>query len=288
MSEVAMGRFGARRHTCPRVTAHWRPAATATLVFLHRRRHGLGSLRRACSIIGVIAPIVLLAGVADSVHEIAWFVYYGWGANVPSGAAAGAPAWLAWVVVAGLALLGWWRLAAAAAWLATAGMALAVATFTLVPTPFMGAWLLLAVLAAAALTFSSGRPRGTAVVGRRAVLLLFGMVAAVVFARLLGHHFTLFYLLAWIGLGAVVVRAVDWRSASGRRALLLLAIPAVCAICIGLEVHVLTLYPSLFSGGPALSTVLVELYTVPVVVAASAWFVLRRCERSRPEGTVVG
>ncbi|MGH3266994.1 MAG: hypothetical protein ACRDNS_34000, partial [Trebonia sp.] len=200
----------------------------------------MGSLRRACSIVGVIAPIVLLAGVANSVHEIAWFAYYGWGTNLPMGAAAGAPAWLAWVVVAGLALLGWWRLAAAAAWLATAGMVVAVATFALVPTSYMGAWFLLAVLAAAALTFSCGQPRGIAIVGKRPVLLLAGMVAAVVFARLLGHHFTLLYLLAWIGLGAVVVRAVQRRTAAGLRALLLLAAPAVCAFSVGIELHALT------------------------------------------------
>lgn len=288
MTEVAMSRFGARRRFGPSAVVRWRRVANAAYMRPRAHHAGIGSLRRACSLVGVIAPIVLLAGVADSVHEIAWFVYYGWGANIPAGAAAGAPAWLAWVVVAGLALLGWWRLAAVAAWLATAGMVVAVATFALIPTPYMGAWFLLAVLTAIALTFSPSQPRGVAVVGKRSVLVLAGMVVAVVFTRLLGHHFTVLYLLAWIGLGAVAVRAVQRRTASGRRALLLLAVPALCAFCVDIEVHARTLYPSLFSGGPALSIVLAELYAAPVVIVSSSWLVLRRWERSRPGSAEVG
>jgi hypothetical protein len=142
----------------------------------------------------------------------------------------------------------------------------------------MGAWFLLALLAALALTFSPGQPCG--VLGKRSVLLVTGMV---VFTRLLGHHFTVLYQLAWLGLGAVVVRAVQRRSASGRRALLLLAVPAVCALCIGLEVHALTLYPFLFSGGPALPAALVELYAIPIATLCASWPMLRRWERARPE-----
>lgn len=244
------------------------------------RGAGRAPLHDGLAIVGMLAPLVMIAGLGDSIHEVAWFVWYGWGTSVPGQAAEEAPVWLAWLIVAPLALLGCRRLAAIVAWLAAAGMLIALALDIMLPTAGTGGWILLAVLAALALTFSPDFTRG-GILPPRSLLLVASGVAFVLFARLLGHHYTPIELVAWIMLGAAVTYASRPSTAAGRRALLLLSLPAISAICTLIETEVFALYIAPFSNSAPWPLVLAELYGVPAMALVTIGSIMRYMEKSR-------
>ncbi|HEY4020159.1 MAG TPA: hypothetical protein VGM75_15820 [Pseudonocardiaceae bacterium] len=246
-----------------------------------RRGGGTVGWRDALPIVAVLAPAILIAGLADDLHDVAWFVYYGGFAGLPwREAAVGAPVWLAWAAVAGCAALGWRRVGAVLAWLATTVMVIALNTVAFpVMLPTTGAWLLLAVLASVALTWMPSARRGIGGIGRRRWLTVLGGVVLVQFARVLGHRFAIVDLFAWALLAVAVWRACRPATATGARAVALLAVPATAAALGTVESNLLPLdflvveVPWPFMD----AAVLVLSLLVPAVVA----LVLRHRERAR-------
>lgn len=235
--------------------------------------------REGLAIIGVLTPLVLLTGLATDAHEVAWFIWYGGFSDVPwRQAASDAPGWLAWAMVATLALLGWRRTAAVSAWLATAGMVVSIALGTMLPTPATAGGLLLALLAALALAFSPDTPRGIGVVEPRRLLLVAGAVVLVLFARLLGHHFTSINWLAWAALGAAIAYACQPRTIAGRRALVLLSAPATSAISAIMVVN--TPGISLLRPSTPWPLFAIAFYGVPLLVLITLALLVRHLERA--------
>ena len=247
------------------------------------RGGGTVGWRDALPIVAVLAPTMLIAGLAVDLHDLAWFVYYGGFTGLPwRDAVVGAPVWLTWGAVAGCAALGWRRLGAVLAWLATAVMVIGLNTVAFpVMLPTTGAWLLLAVLASVALTWMPWDRRGIAEIGRRRWLVVLGGVVLAQFARVLGHHFVIVDLFAWALLAAAVWRACRPATAAGARAVALFAVPASAAALGTVESNLLPLdflvvevpWPIVDAAMLALSLL------VPAVVA----LVLRHRERTRPE-----
>lgn len=221
------------------------------------------ALRLGLGTAGLLASFVLITGLGTDIHDLAWFVYYGWSpAEIPQ-TATDAPAWLGWVLVAMLALR-WCRIAAAAAWLAFAGMLAELVTGMMLPTPQTGEWLLLAAMAASGLSLAPRWFRATVEVGWRRVLTVAAAVVFVLFARLLGHHFTTIYTAAWMALTVAVAYAAHPRTVAGSWALVVLSFPALSAIItmIATDMFAFDIYrPSLpwtvvviaFYGPPALA-----------------------------------
>jgi hypothetical protein len=232
--------------------------------------------RDALPIVGVLAPVLLIAGLADDLHEVSWFVYYG-GIRITGlpwrEAAGSAPVWLAWAVVAGCAAVGWRRVAAGLAWLATAIMFIGLRTPAFsVMVPTTEAWLLLAVLSSVALTST----RGVAVVGWRRWLLVLGSVVLVLFTRVLGHQFVFVELIAWMLLAVAGWYACRPATAAGARAVALLAVPAIVAALGSVAMNLSPLdYYLLAVPWRVLDGVLLAL---SVLVPALATLVLRRRE----------
>jgi hypothetical protein len=224
-------------------------------------------MRDGLAVVGVVAPVVLLAGLADQLHEAAWFLWYG-GLTELSGesvrqAIESAPVWLAWLVVAGCAVAGWRRGAAVVAWLAMAAMVVGLALRLVPATVAVGGWLSLGLVAAVALTVA---PRsGWSVVGGPRLSGVAGGVLLVLVARLLGHHWWMTDPVAWLVLGTAVVAACRPRTVAGRRALLVLVAPAVSAAA-GYLAFQVPLPVGLYLLPWPLAAVLVQ--GVPLVVAA--------------------
>ena len=188
--------------------------------------------RDALSILGVLAPILLLTGTAKDAHEVAWHVWYlGARGLVVSISSAALAIWLVWAIVFALGLLRSRTPAIVLAWVAVVG---AVAAVNVIPdqqrTYGLGAgWVLLAVLAAIATTGSAGLRAGLRLTGLGRPALLLVTVAALVFSRGLGHNAATAYAVAWaLVVIATVLACRPWLPA-GRRALLLLAVPALSA-----------------------------------------------------------
>lgn len=231
-------------------------------------------LRTGLGIVGMLAPLVMLTGLGTDIHDLSWFVYYGWSStDVPIGQAApDAPFWLAWAVVALLALR-WRRLAASAAWLALAGMIFAITTDAMLPTAQTGGWLLLALLASIGLTFAPISFRGLVDFGRRRLLMMLAAVILVLFARLLGHQYESADLVAWILLGVAAAYAARPRTTGGRWALLLLSIPAMSAIITMVVVDTVSF--NIYRPSVSWPVVILAFYLAPVLVATALAAVLR-------------
>lgn len=235
----------------------------------------LTPFRAGLGIVGMLAPLVMLTGLGTDIHDLSWYVYYGWSSTgIPVGQAApDAPVWLAWAVVALLALR-WRRLAAGAAWLALAGMIYAIAADTMLPTAQTGGWLLLAVLACVGLTFAPSSFRGLANLGRRRLLTMLVAVVLVLFARLLGHQYAAADFFAWAILAAAAVYAARPRTIPGRWALLLLSIPAVSATITLAMVDSFSF--NIYRPHTPWLVMILAFYCAPVLVAAVLAKVLRR------------
>ncbi|HEX7658072.1 MAG TPA: hypothetical protein VF444_01225, partial [Pseudonocardiaceae bacterium] len=138
-------------------------------------------------------------------------------------------------------------------------------------------WNLLALLGAVSATGSTGMRRGLRLVGRLRFTLVTAAIVTVIFARVLGHHYTVVSVLAWTFLIVVTILACHPRTADGQRAALLLAIPAVSTV-----LAIATLFLDsprwLFSVG-VISIALY--YAVPLLLAATA-YLIRRATRHIP------
>jgi hypothetical protein len=198
---------------------------------LHLRRvvaaDGGVEVRDVLAIVSLLGPIASLAGAARALHELAWWVRAGALSEMPVWQQIpDTPVWVVWFAVAVLALLRRRVAAAVVAWVAVA-VHFAVVAFApayYAWTSLNGGWVLLGLLTAGALTWSSGPARGLALVGRRGV---FVMAATVVVAALLeGVFHRQPFEGAWI---VVVVAgglvACGLTSRAGRRAALVLAVP---------------------------------------------------------------
>lgn len=222
----------------------WRDTVdlVAGAIALHLRRiFGLdGGVRRAdaMAVVSLLGPIMLVAGAAPNLHEIAWWIRVGSFAQMPLTQVPDAPAWAAWLVVAALALFGRRRAAAVAAWLAV--FVYLTVSLTVTDAFLMrfenGGWLLLGLFTAIALTWSPGPVAGRALVGRRGVVLaVAGVVAMTVVTAFASRLYRLSPMI-WeygplievcvlaIG-GWLACRAVASRR-TGRRAVFVLALPA--------------------------------------------------------------
>lgn len=193
-------------------------------------------LRPALTRLSVIGPMLVLAGFGDGIHEFAWFLYYGGLSGLDyldRGTAITIAAGLAWVLVTAASLLGWRLVASVLAWIALVGLIVGLrinGPLTLLPGAVVG-WIMLAILSATALSLTSraDTTRVAAGEGKRLWILVVAVVA-VVFARLLGHHYASFYWAAWAVLVVAVVFACHPRERSGIAALVVLSVPALSAL----------------------------------------------------------
>jgi len=231
--------------------------------------------RESLAILATIIPVLLLAGLADSVHELAWFVWYGGAGNLTWQQVAAFPIWLTWVLVATLVVRNWGRAATIASWLATILLVAATAFRLIQTTPMTEAWIVLALLATTAITVARANLSGLALVGCRRLSLIIAGVALVWFGRLLGHHYLPVQILAWSALCAVVVYGCKPGSSVGRYALTLLAAPAVVAVCVTVEMRLLQRVSSHIYTQPL---IWLALYGGPVVVAVAAVLFLLRIQ----------
>lgn len=195
-----------------------------------------GELRPALARLSVIGPMLVLAGFGDGIHEFAWFLYYGGLSGLDyldRGTAITVAAGLAWVLVTAASLLRWRLFASVLAWIALVGLIVGLrinGPLTLLPGAVVG-WIMLAILSATALSLTSraDTARVTDGEGKRLWILAVAVVA-VVFGRLLGHHYASFYWAAWAVLVVAAVVACHPRERSGIAALVLLSAPALSAL----------------------------------------------------------
>jgi hypothetical protein len=182
----------------------------------------------ALAVVSLLVPALLLAGAAPGLHEIAWWLRY----ESPSFSFLftfpDAPAWAAWLVAGVLGLVGWRRTAAATACLAAAALTVLLTVDvgnSLYPSMYAAPWVLLGLLGAVAATVSPGARHSLASLGGvryAAVLTASGLVVG---SHLLGHHYLAAHTAALWLLPAVVVLACRPATRTGRRVLVLLALP---------------------------------------------------------------
>jgi hypothetical protein len=220
-----------------RATPGWRD--TADLLWgafrLHLRRlvaaDGAIPTKDVLAIVSLLGPVVLLAGAANALREVMWWVSHGALADMSWRQIPDAPLWGVWLVVAALALFGPRRLAAGVAWLGVAAF-VPVAYYW---EPLMwwdgpdGGWILLGVVTAAALTWSPGPARGRELVGTRGIVLAMAAVVAAIGINSTGRS----PVVTWWWATAVaigVVLACGAGSRVGRRAALVLAVPVLTVL----------------------------------------------------------
>ncbi|MBB4905343.1 hypothetical protein [Actinophytocola algeriensis] len=249
--------------------------------------------RDVLAIVSLLGPVVLLAGAAPMVDRVLFKLRAGIGLSRwdlvenPAG-----PAWAIWCVVAVLCAFRMRRAAAVGAWLGTAGFVVA-AVYAMgwfwASVVFYAAWLLLGAVVAVALTWSPGPARGWELVGGRrfAVLVAAVAVSAVLVVTSLGQYGLLFFplelvtfvqgnggLARWfLGLAALVAGALvaaGARTREGRRAALVLSVPAL--------VSVLMLMVPMYS---RLMLQMAVCYGVPVVVLLALGGLPRRVRTGR-------
>jgi hypothetical protein len=230
--------------------------------------------RDALAIVSLLAPIVLLTGATDELHEVGWFVVNGgwsgvpWIATIPT-----LPVWVAWFAVVVLAFLGLRRTAATGAWLAAAGFAVLTAW-----DPGGHWWvgktaglLVLSVLAAVALTVTRGPARWRELVGWGRLTVLCVAAAAVVALGTTGFHVRAAQILAGVIMAVCTVIACGSRSRAGRRAALVLLVPSVAALVANTADRYVFMTPT---------TGIVLSYGVPLVVLGLVGGVLSRVDRT--------
>lgn len=196
--------------------------------------------RDALTLVGLLGPLALLAGLVRYAGDVVYYMIVFLGVEEGRDwvhVLLTAPVWAACGATAVCALLGWRRSAAICA-LSTA--ALAAATTPLVafrfgasrfPSAGFAAMALLALLSAAALTWSAGPARAQSLLGTKTVVLT--VVSAVAFgcASSRGLTLGLFHATFWhttplaFRLASVAGFAFLLRTAAGRRACALLLVP---------------------------------------------------------------
>jgi len=203
------------------------------------------------AIVSLVGPLVLLAGAAPLLDGLAGVLQSGsplsWHRAVED--TPHAVVWGIWIVVAVLSMARLRRVAAAGAWLGTAG-------FLAIPpvghTDFLDSvvpdtgWMLLGALVATALTWSPGPARGWQLVGGRIILLAGAIVTSVALVMKTYGTYGVFSLpadrvlsgpahlvvwglaLAWLVAGAVA--AGGGRTREARRAALVLGVPVLVSV----------------------------------------------------------
>lgn len=192
-----------------------------------------GGWREAAALLGVIAPLLLLAGTAryavrailslpDAADAAArgsswWIIYHS------------APSHLAWGIVAVVALCGATRVTSAAV---LAAVAVNVAVLA-ANDDYVGAGaaapLMLGLITAGALLAGPGAARGRRLLGRRALVGIAVLLAVGVFfeTAMVRHALGVTWGVGLLGLASVALLTAAWpaRDAAGRRALIALAVP---------------------------------------------------------------
>jgi hypothetical protein len=232
-------------------------------VRLHLRRivgiDGGVDPRDVLAIVSLLAPVAMLAAATYELYELGSLARYGdsnpWTWVVPS-----AELWPIFLAVAVFALVGLRRVAAAGAWLGTAGLLftnfapLHASSNIRWWTGEDSGWVLLGLVTAVALSWSPGPARGRELVGRWAVaVMLVAVVATMAIGYFTGLNDDLPYgratvqsiVLVPFVIGAVV--AAGPRSRVGRRAAVLLLLPTMTLVPASLyamgylpEMHALT------------------------------------------------
>jgi len=262
-------------------------------VALHSRRvfnlDGGVPLRDVLAIVSLLGPILLLAGAASDLHEIAWWIKGGDLAGLPYEQIPEAPAWGAWLVVTVLALFGLRRLAALMAWVASATLLVIISEvrWNYAGDPSNVGWMLLGVFTAISLTWSAGPRRGLELVGRRGILFaLAGVTTSILlFAITPSLYWVSFlaYLLGpWLSLAALALACylactrVPHRR-TGRHAAFLLAVPVLSDA----SQYVLTE----IVGPPLFWIPIVEntlFYGIPLLIVLAGNGILGRIKQSLP------
>ncbi|GAB1513378.1 hypothetical protein [Actinophytocola sp. KF-1] len=217
--------------------------------------------RDVLAIVSLLGPVMMLAGAAAVVDKAATVVQLGmWAAWIHDFTPA--PVWATWFVVALLSLFRMRRTAAVGAWLGTAGFLVVpwiddfYYIFYLDTVIADVGWLLLGAVVAAALTWSPGPARGWELVsGRRVAVLAVAVVASVVlvmksldtwavlrFPAVMGMEgYWLERVVPWFLASAVLAvgayAAAGVRTREGRRAALVLCVPAMACTLMFLLPH---------------------------------------------------
>lgn len=259
-------------------------------IVLHLRRvfglDGGVNRRDAMAIVSLLGPIVMLAGAASDLHEIAWWIKAGALADMPYVQIPEAPAWGAWLVVAIFALFGLRRTAAVMAWLASATLLVIMSSvrFNYGGDPINDGWLILGVLTAISLTWSAGPVRGKELVGRRGILLALAGVAAwglLVAITPISYRlgFWAYELVPWLAAVALAFgcylacRPVSDRR-TGRRAAIVLALPVVTQL---VEYVLVSLVGPPMLWVPVLTDA--AFYGIPILLVLSGYGILRPVRR---------
>jgi hypothetical protein len=222
------------------------------------------TVRDVLAIVGLLGPVVMVAGATTVLHEMAWWLQAGalfampWWQQVPD-----APVWAVWLAVAVFSLFRLRRTAAVGAWLGTAGMVLVA----LADPPYYR-WtsvdagvVLLGVVTAIALTLPSGRGRELATSSATKVMV-WAVVAAVV-SGTLGYGTTLGQLLSVVALVWGTVAACGFRSRVGRGAAVVLLLPVMTTVLGAAMFDVMHQMPdvavaAIFYGVPVLALVVLS------------------------------
>jgi hypothetical protein len=262
-------------------------------IALHARRmcnlDGGVPLRDVMAVVSLLGPIVLLAGAAPDLHEIAYAIktsssFVSVPHEIPDW-----PVWVAWLAVAVLAMVGTRRSAAAVAWVAAAAQ---VVTISAVRISYAAHYetiglLLLGVFSAIALTWSPGPTRGKELIGRTNIRFAFAgvaltMVLLVITPTLYGMGFRVYRLEPWLASVALVMgaylacRRVPGRR-TGRHAAFVLALPVVATLVADLLIGLLG--PALF-WTPVATVAL--FYGIPILMVAAGNGILSRIRKSLP------
>lgn len=232
--------------------------------------------RDVLAVVSLLGPVAILAGAPESLHELAWWVQAGSVWEMPVWQQTpDAPVWAVWAAVAVLAVLRQRVAAAVGAWVGTIGLVLvATASERWWLWAYADAgWVLLGALTAVALTLSPGPARGREVAGRAPVLVMAAAVVVAVAIGVLGYRATGADV-AQLGVLVIGAVAAGAGSRAGRRAALVLSVPAMTALVEELVVSIEGFRPN--------DTVTALIfYGVPLVVLL-AFGGLPRGRRSRP------
>lgn len=240
----------------------------------------------ALALTSLLAPLLLLAGAADGLHETAWFaVAHGSFSDIFS-SAKDALIWLPWVIVLILGLFRLRRTAMVGSWIAAAAIVVVLNGpahgFQLATETGAGGWSLLALLVAVACTTSNGIRRGYDLVGRNRTILVAAAVLLALCTRVLGHNYAPVYWLALvIAVGCAGYAAWQGKAIGGR----VIALFATPIFAIGSTLWLHHGAPLRFQRiGIALPHIVYE-YAPPLVVlilVVVAWRVRTRRFTARP------
>ncbi|HEY4456990.1 MAG TPA: hypothetical protein VGN81_21950 [Pseudonocardiaceae bacterium] len=194
-----------------------------------RLRPATAPWQDALAITSLLAPLLLLAGATDGLHEAAWFTATHGSLTDIFYATKDALIWLPWVIVLVLGLFRLRRTAMVGSWIAAAAIVVILngpgPGFQMATEIGAGCWSLLALLAAIACTTSNGIRRGYELVGRNRTILVAAAVLLALGTRTLGHNYVRTYWIA-LAIALLCVAYAAWRDkAVGKRVITLFVTP---------------------------------------------------------------